>query len=98
MTWFDRHEPITPFFVRDGSSCSREVRIERRVMAIDVMRVAARGICLPDLHERARQRAPVLVQHPPLDHDPLTERSGGMLACQVAVDRADGFIGIDRTR
>ena len=72
--------------------------IERRVVLIDVVRVAARGVRLPDLHQLPAQRLAVRVEHPSTDDDPLPERLTRVLPREVGVERADRRLPVRRPR
>ena len=84
----DRDEPYRPSRVGDRAAGAREVRVERRRVLIDRVRVAAGRVRLPDLDERLRHGPAVLVEHAPFDDDPLAQRLAGMLAREVVVARS----------
>ena len=85
----DRDEAVAPVVVGEAATGAGEVRVERRRVPVDVMVVAARGVRLPDLDQRAAQRAAVLVEHAAADDDPLAERLARVLARQVVVELGD---------
>ena len=57
-------------------------------MLVDLVPVAAGGVRLPDLDERAADRPAVLVEHAAGDDDPLAERLAVVLPRQVVVELA----------
>src|ERR1700675_468210 len=61
-----------------------EIRIERRIMLIHIVPVAARGISLPDLDQRACNRPSIFIHHPPTNDDALTKRLAVVLASEIA--------------
>ena len=81
-----RYRPSTSVSTRPAAG---EVRIERRVVLVVLVRVAAGGIRLPDFDQRVAHGAAVFVHHAPLDDDPLAERLAGVLAGQIGVGGAD---------
>src|ERR1700719_5050180 len=70
----DRGEPIPPLIVGKDSALAAEVRIDRRVMLVRRVLIAAGGIGLPDLDYRARDRPAILVGDAALHDDALAER------------------------
>ena len=66
-----------------------EVGIERCVVLVPGMEVAARGVALPHLQQRVAHRLAVLVDHPAAHHDALTERLGARLPRQIHVVRLE---------
>ena len=80
-----RHEAVAAVVVGETAAGAGEVRVERRRMPVDLVVVAAGGVRLPHLDERAADRPPVLVEHSAGDDDPLAERLAFVLARQVVV-------------
>src|SRR5690348_7350157 len=70
----DRGEPIPPLIVGKDSALAAEVRIDRRVMLVRRMMIAAGGVRLPDLHNGARDRPAVLVGYAAMYDDAFAER------------------------
>ena len=68
--------------VRPGAG---EVRVERRRVLIDLVAVASRRIRLPDLDQRLRHRASIVVEDPSLDDDALAKGLAGVLPGEVGV-------------
>src|SRR3546814_17950658 len=65
--------------VGDAASAAEEVGIERRVVLVRLVDVAAGGVGLPDLDQRVGLRAPRLVEHAAGDGDALANGlSGGL--------------------
>src|SRR3984893_13129084 len=81
----DGPEAVEAAGIRQHPAPTGEVRIEWRVVVVDVMRVAARCVCLPHLDQRMRNRPAVLVENPTGNDDPLAERRRGMPRSEVAV-------------
>src|ERR1700693_2985185 len=87
----DRDESIAPLAVGQAAAGAGEVRIERRrVGALPInltpgrggaavrSNVPPEGVALPHLDQRVTRRAPVAVEHPAADVDPLTQRLAGV--------------------
>src|SRR5450759_3374130 len=81
----DGDESIAPFAVGQAPAGAGEVRIERRCVRVHRIHVTPRGVGLPHLDECGTHRAPVAVEHPPADDDPLPQRLAGVLAGQIRV-------------
>src|SRR5262245_15805009 len=93
----DGDELVMTLRVGHHAAGAREVRIERRGMLVVDMGVAAAGVGLPDFDERIGHTAAILVDHAAVHDDALAERITRMLARQVAVALADGFMSVNRT-
>ena len=63
----DRDEAIATVVVRDRSARPGKIRIERRGVLVDLVRVAPGGIRLPDLDQRLRYRTAILVDDAAFD-------------------------------
>ena len=74
-----------------------EIRIERRVVLVARMMVAAGGIALPQLDERMRDGASAFVEHATGDDDALTDGLAGMLAREIVIGLADGAVAVHGT-
>ena len=61
-----------------------EIGVERRVVLVDRVVIAAGGVALPQLDQRPRHRPPVLVEHAARDDDPLAERRARVLRVRSA--------------
>src|SRR6266700_6875247 len=70
----DGHKTIAAVFVRKRAARAAEVGIKRRRMMIAIMAITDSGIGLPDLKQRVRHGASVVIQHAPGDDDPLSYR------------------------
>src|SRR3546814_20528894 len=65
----DRLEPVPSFGVGDGPAAAEEVRIERSVVLVPLVALAACGVRLPEFAQRVRDGAPIAVHHAAvLDH------------------------------
>src|SRR5215467_5970558 len=87
-TRLDRSEGVPAITIGYQTSAAAEVGIERRIMLIGLVRVAACRIRLPDFDERSADRAAVFINHPAGYDDSFAERCAAMLACQIAVARS----------
>ena len=91
----DRREAVRVVVVRETAARAGEVRIERRVVRVDRMPVAACRVRLPDSTSWPR-RGSVGAEHATRDDDPLAERLARVLArqdrrpCRAAGARRDG--------
>ena len=72
----DRREPEPPVRVRDHPAGPAEIRIERGVVRIQRVGVAAGGVRLPDLDQRLGDGPGVVVQHAAGDDDALADAAG----------------------
>ena len=68
------HEAILAAFVRHAAPAAGEIRIERRIVAIDVVKVPAGRVRLPDLDQRVGDRAAVILEHASGHVNALTDR------------------------
>jgi hypothetical protein len=84
----DRDEAVAPLLVCQHAPLAGEVRIERCIMLISRMDIAAASVGLPDLDERARHGAPILVEHPAGDDNALPKRCAPVLAGEIIIGRA----------
>ena len=91
----DRDDPVAAIVVAEAAPGAREVRVERRRMAIKLVDVAPGGIRLPDLDQGVSHGPAVAVEHAPGDDDALTERLARMLAREVVVERAHLPVPVD---
>lgn len=85
----DGGEAVEAAVVRQGAADTREVRVQRGVVLLALVGVAARRVGLPDLDQLAADRAPVAVEQPAGDRDPLTDRFALVLPGEVVVDLGD---------
>src|ERR1700674_1192649 len=96
--WLDGHEPVASIGVGAAPPRPGEVRVERRLMVVDGVRIPARGIRLPNLHERFPDRLPVAVEHTAAHDDPLSNRLASVLAGEVRILRPDRYASKRRPR
>src|SRR6202035_1467205 len=85
----DGDEAISTVAVGDAAARPGEVGIQRRRGLVVLVKVAAGRIGLPDLHGSVPQRAPIAVEHPSADDDPLADWFAGVLARQIMVQLGD---------
>src|SRR6187200_2099161 len=81
----DGHETVIPLSVGERAAGAGKVRIERRIVLVGTVRVAARSVRLPDLDQGMRNRLAVLIEHAAGDDDALADRRALVLARQVMV-------------
>ena len=79
----DGDEAIAAFGVGDGVAAAGEIGIERRVVLIDRVGVAAGGVRLPDFDERVRERTAIFVNDAAGDDDAFADGFGVMLLGEV---------------
>src|SRR6059058_2669411 len=70
----DRGEPVPALIIGINPALAAEIRIDRGVMLIRRVLIAAGSIGLPDLDDGARDRPAVLVGDPAAYDDALAER------------------------
>src|SRR6266550_7498107 len=70
----DRQVAIFAVLIRHAPSRTGEIGIERRVVLIDRMMIAAGGVGLPDFDDGVRHRPFVLIEHPTDDDNALAHR------------------------
>ena len=72
-----------------AASAAGEIRIERRIVAIDVVKVAAGRVRLPHLDQRVGDRAAVVLEDAPGHVNALADRlpCPARDACQIGVLR-----------
>src|SRR3970040_3028643 len=69
----DADEAIAPLLVGEAAPGAEKIGIERRVVLVGLVRVAAGRVRLPDLDERLGHGAAALVQHTAGHDDALPE-------------------------
>ena len=75
----DRGEPVPAVFVGEDAAFAAKIRVDRRVMLIRGMMVAAGCVGLPDLDDCVGDWPAIFVRNPAVDDDPLAE-------CGFAID------------
>ena len=90
-----RHEPVSPLRVGEAAPGAVEVRVERRIVAVGVVAVAAGRVRLPDLDQRVAYGPSVILEHAPADDDPLTLRPAVVAARQIVVGLGQ-VVAVDR--
>ena len=94
----DRDETIPSLRVGQTAPRARKIRVERSVVLIDFVRVASRGVGLPDLDEGVRQRPSALIEDTALQDDPLSKRFPRMLPSQIVIHRPHAAVRINWSR
>src|SRR5262249_52087970 len=79
----DRVDAITPFVVRDHAADAGEVRVERGVVLVDGMKIAARGFRLPDLDQGFAHGSAAFLENAAGDDDSLADRRARVLLRQI---------------
>ena len=82
---------VVAVLVGDRAAAAAEIGVDRREVGVVLVAVAAAGIGLPELDQRVRHAAAVLVQHPAVHDDALADRLAGLgvVQDQVVVERAE---------
>src|SRR4030081_2044364 len=93
----DREEAVTSFGIGDRASAAAEIRVERRVVVIVLVRITPGRIGLPDFDQRIGHGLAVFIEHASCDDYALAERLAGMLMRQVVVSCLDVFMAEYRT-
>jgi hypothetical protein len=94
----DRNEAVAAFGVGHRAAAAMEIRVERRVVLVDPVRIAARAIRLPDFHQRIRDRPGVGIEDAAGDDDSLADRIARTLPGQVVVVFLEDTVAEDRAR
>ena len=76
---FDGNKTVRALSVRQEPSAAREIRIEWRAVSIEVMAIASRGICLPELDQPAANWMAIIVDNFPAYDDAFAEWFACML-------------------
>src|SRR5438046_625674 len=82
----DRNEAIAAFGISQAAAGSAEVGVQWSGVLVILVEVAAGGIGLPDLHDRAPHRAAITVEHATRDDNALADRVPRVPAGQVVVE------------
>eukprot|EP01022_Parablepharisma_sp_SALTPOND_P016942 TRINITY_DN2599_c0_g3_i6.p1 TRINITY_DN2599_c0_g3~~TRINITY_DN2599_c0_g3_i6.p1 ORF type:complete len:1173 (+),score=341.22 TRINITY_DN2599_c0_g3_i6:1282-4800(+) len=85
----DADETIAAFVIGEHLAEAGEVGVQRGVVLVLLVEVAAGGVALPDFQQRIAHRLAVLVQHAAGDHDLFAQRFALALRGQVHVVRQD---------
>ncbi len=65
------------------------MRVERRVVLIEVVRVAAGRVRLPDLEQRVGERASAFIEHAASHDYALAQRLTTVKTCEIGIASAD---------
>src|SRR5689334_19507812 len=95
-TGLDGYKTVDALLICNSAAGSGEVGIDWRRMLVLDMQVPSRGICLPDLDERVRNRPSIAVENAPRHNDSLTQRFSRMLPGQVVIVSPNALVAIDR--
>src|SRR5690606_32388803 len=66
-------EMIVAIVIGDGAPAAAEIRVKRREVSFAFVPVAAGGVGLPELDQRAGHRPGILVKHLAIDDEPLAD-------------------------
>ena len=89
---FDGDKTVRALSVRQQPSAAREIRIEWRGVIVEVMAIASRGICLPELDQPAANWMAIIVDNFPAYDDAFAEWFACMLSRQIGIGRANGIV------
>lgn len=92
----DGNETVAAVVVGEHAAATSEIGIERGVVLIVLVQIAARGVGLPDFDERVAHRAAVFVDDAAADDDAFSERMTGVLAGQIVVGVLDDRMAENR--
>ena len=87
-------ETITALGVGQDSRIAGEIRIERRVVLVAGMVIAAGGVALPDFDHGVGHRLAVLVEHPAMNDDALAERLDRALLGEVVLEGVEEVLDV----
>jgi hypothetical protein len=93
----DGDELIGSLVVGTATATAEEIGIERRVMLVARVVIAAGGVALPDLDQRLRHRLAALVEHAAMHHDALAERLARALPGEIVLQSANALAGEGRS-
>src|SRR5262245_28377586 len=79
----DRGEAVAALAIGQSAPAAGEIRVERSVVLVGRMGIAAGGVGLPDLDQRVRHRLAVLVQYSAAYDDPLADRLPFVLSREI---------------
>src|SRR4029077_15734419 len=79
----DRQEAVAALGVGNDLAGAGEIGVERRVVLVDWMVISPGRVALPQLDQRARPRAAVLVEHAPRQDHPLAQWRALVLRRQI---------------
>ena len=82
-----RDETVVAIVVSEAPARPREIGVERRPVAVQVVAVAPRRVCLPNLHQLAANGPARRVAEPPRHDDALAHRLAGVAQCEIVVLR-----------
>jgi hypothetical protein len=92
----DGKKGVAAVRVRERAPAAGEVGVERGVVVVALVRIAARGVALPQLDQRAAHRPAALVEHAAADRDALANGRTGVLSGEIAVRRPHRLVAEDR--
>jgi hypothetical protein len=94
----DRDEAVPPFLVGYGIATPGKVQIQRSVVLVNIMKISARCVGLPDLNQSSALGPVVLVQNSSTHNNSLADRLAGTLAGQVVRPHISYSSRTDRSR
>src|SRR5262249_15138730 len=80
-----RHDAIPALVVREYRALAKKVRVERRVVVVDRMRVFPGRVGLPYLDDRPPHGPSILVEKSADEHHLLAERRAPAPGCQIGL-------------
>src|SRR5579862_8468777 len=81
LSWPNRHKSVAAFGIGHRMPAATEIRIERRVVLVALVKIATCGVGLPDFDKCVSNGSAVFIQHPAAYHNAFTHRLARMLFC-----------------
>ena len=81
----DGLDEIAPLIVGEQAACAGEVGIQRRIVTIGFMAIAATGVRLPNFNQCAAKRTPIFIEHAPVDEDAFADGLAVMVRSEIVV-------------
>ena len=94
----DRGEAVDAVFIGHAAAGAEEVRIDRRVVLVGGVDIAAGGVCLPEFQHSVWYRATVIAEHATGDDDAFAEwlAVAPAVSGEVVVQGVDAGGAVDR--
>ena len=95
-TGLDGHESIISIGIGKNTTVAAEVRVERRIVLIAIVRVPSRCVGLPDFDQGIGNCPPILIDQAPRNDNALALRITGMLAREIGILRGNNAVAVHR--
>src|ERR1700733_4915233 len=79
----DRNEPVAPFSIGQRKATTREIRVQRSIVPVDLVQVSPGSIALPDFDERMAHRLSIFIDDSAAYDDALSQWLPGVLLRQI---------------